>query len=236
MKKKIIHIFKNIPFIFILYKKFLLKFLKYKYSKNKIKYFKLYIKNKKKFINETLPSLNGQKNRKKIISQILRSKTISKIYETGSFHGSSALFFSKFKIPVYTCEILKDAYLIAKDRLKKNKKTKIINCSSILFLKKLKKNNKQTFFYLDAHGPILKNPLLVELDFIFNKFSNFIIMIDDFWIPALVGNKNNALIVRTSAIGENDFDKLTEIEDQLMVSLSSSIKKSEYYSSISLAS
>lgn len=63
-----------------------------------------------------------------------------------------------------------------------------------------------------------------------------IIMIDDFWIPALVGNKNNALIVRTSAIGENDFDKLTEIEDQLMVSLSSSIKKSEYYSSISLAS
>ena len=183
MKKKIIHIFKNIPFIFILYKKFLLKFLKYKYSKNKIKYFKLYIKNKKKFINETLPPLNGQKNRKKIISQILRSKTISKIYETGSFHGSSALFFSKFKIPVYTCEILKDAYLIAKDRLKNNKKTKIINCSSILFLKKLKKNNKQTFFYLDAHGPILKNPLLVELDFIFNKFSNFIIMIDDFQVP-----------------------------------------------------
>ena len=98
MKKKIIHIFKNIPFIFILYKKFLLRFLKYKYSKNKIKYFKLYIKNKKKFINETLPPLNGQKNRIKIISQILRSKTISKIYETGSLHGSSALFFSKFQI------------------------------------------------------------------------------------------------------------------------------------------
>jgi hypothetical protein len=63
-----------------------------------------------------------------------------------------------------------------------------------------------------------------------------IIKIDDFWIPALVGNKNNALIVKTSAISEDDFDKLTEVEDQLIVSLSSTIKKSEYYSSISLAS
>jgi hypothetical protein len=63
-----------------------------------------------------------------------------------------------------------------------------------------------------------------------------IIAIDDFWIPALVGNKNNALIIKTSAIGENDFDKLSEVEDQLIVSLSSTIKKSEYYSSISLAS
>lgn len=63
-----------------------------------------------------------------------------------------------------------------------------------------------------------------------------IIKIDDFWIPALAGNKNNALIVKTSAIGANDFDKLTEVEDQMIVSLSSIIKKSEYYSSISLAS
>jgi hypothetical protein len=63
-----------------------------------------------------------------------------------------------------------------------------------------------------------------------------IIKIDDFWIPALAGNKNNALIVKTSAIAENDFDKLAEVEDQLIVSLSSTIKKSEYYSSISLAS
>lgn len=63
-----------------------------------------------------------------------------------------------------------------------------------------------------------------------------IITIDDFWIPALTGNKNNALIVKTSSITENDFDKLTEIENQLIVSLSSTIKKSEYYSSISLAS
>ncbi len=63
-----------------------------------------------------------------------------------------------------------------------------------------------------------------------------IIEIDDFWIPALAGNKNNALIVKTSAIGENDYDKLTEVEDQLVASLSSTIKKSEYYSSISLAS
>lgn len=181
--KKIIHILKNLPFIFILYKKLLLKILKYKYSKNQIKNFKIYIKNKKKFINETLPPLNGQKNRIKIVSQILRSKIISRVYETGTYHGSSAFFFSKFKMPVYTCEISKDAYLIAKTRLRKYKKVKISNCSSVLFLKKLKKNNKETFFYLDAHDPILKNPLLVELNIIFNKFSNFIIMIDDFENP-----------------------------------------------------
>lgn len=63
-----------------------------------------------------------------------------------------------------------------------------------------------------------------------------IIEIDDFWIPALVGNKHNALIVKTSAIQQNDFEKLTEVEDQLSASLSSLIKKSEFYSSISLAS
>lgn len=183
MKKKIIHILKNIPFIFILYKKFFLKLLKYKNSKNQIKYYKLYKKNKIKFIKETLPSLNGQKSRIKLISQILRSKIISSVYETGSYHGSSSVFFSKFKIPVHTCEISKDSYLIAKDRLSKYKKAKISNCSSILFLKKLKKNLKENFFYLDAHGPIMKNPLLRELDIIFSKFSNFIIIIDDFQVP-----------------------------------------------------
>lgn len=183
MKKKIIYIFKKFPFIFQLYKNFVLKILKYKYSKNKIQNYKLYIKNKKKFINETLPALNGQINRKKIINQILRSKIIFKVYETGSYHGSSSAFFSKFKIPVHTCEISKDAYLIAKDRLQKFKKTKISNCSSVSLLKKLKKSNREIFFYLDAHDPILKNPLSAELDIIFNKFSNFLIMIDDFEVP-----------------------------------------------------
>lgn len=183
MKKKIIYILKKLPFIFQLYKNFVLKILKYKYSKNKIQNYKLYIRNKKKFINETLPSLNGQKNREKIINQILRRKIISAVYETGSYHGSTASFFSKFKIPVHTCEISKDAYLIAKDRLRKFKKTKISNCSSVSFLKKLKKSNKEIFFYLDAHDMILKNPLSAELDIIFNKFSNFVIMIDDFEVP-----------------------------------------------------
>jgi hypothetical protein len=183
VKKKIIHILRNLPFIFILYKKFCHLFLKFKNSKEEIKYFEIYLKNKKKFINETLPPLNGQKNRKKIINKLIKSKIISKIYETGSYHGSSAEFFSKFKIPVFTCEISKQAYLIAKDRLLKFKKTKISNCNSIFFLNKLKKNNKINFFYLDAHDKILKNPLLKELDIILNKFSKFVIMIDDFQVP-----------------------------------------------------
>ena len=38
----------------------------------------------------------------------------------------------------------------------------------------LMKNFKQNFFYLDAHGPIIKNPLLRELDIIFGKFTKFI--------------------------------------------------------------
>lgn len=63
-----------------------------------------------------------------------------------------------------------------------------------------------------------------------------IIEINDFWIPALSGNKHNALILKTASIEHDDYEKLTEVEDQLIVSLSPFIKKSEFYSSVSLAS
>ena len=40
-----------------------------------------------------------------------------------------------------------------------------------------------TFFYLDAHDDYQNNPLISELEIIFENLSNFIILIDDFQVP-----------------------------------------------------
>ena len=136
-------------------------------------------------MKRNLPSpFNGQKIRIEIVNKIFASKKITRIYETGSFLGSSTLFMLKYNLPIHSCEISPYYYFIANDRLRKFKKIEIINSDSNNFLKsKLKKTNKMTFFYLDAHDDYQKNPLLTELEIIFENLSNFIILIDDFQVP-----------------------------------------------------
>jgi len=145
----------------------------------------MYLSNKKNYLKKNSPlPFNGQKIRIKIINKIFKSKKITQIYETGSFLGSSTLFMVKYKLPIYSCEISPYYYFIANDRLKKFKKIEILNSDSYNFLKsKLNKTNKMTFFYLDAHDDYQKNPILKELEVIFENLSNFIILIDDFHVP-----------------------------------------------------
>ena len=163
------------------------KFIRRYYDRkiNQIESALIYLSNKKKFIKEqSYPPLNGQKIRTKIVNKILRSKKIKEIYETGTYIGTTTIFFSKFKISVSTCEISPSYYFIANDRFKKIKNIKIENSNSYEYLKNnLKKTNKNIFFYLDAHNESDANPLLKELDIIYKKISNFIILIDDFLVP-----------------------------------------------------
>lgn len=63
-----------------------------------------------------------------------------------------------------------------------------------------------------------------------------IVDIEDFWIPALAGDKNNILILKTTSIEQDNFAKLAATEEKLTTALASLIKKSEYYSSVSLVS
>jgi len=185
---------KNLPFIFPFYKRAI-----YIYKKiiNKLigtevfdrQFYEmenvfLYLSNKKKFIKETFPALNGQINRRKIFDKIFSKKIISEIYETGSYHGSTTEFLSKYKVPIQTCEISAPNYFIANDRLKKFKNIKIKNSDSYNFLKKnVSKNKKPIFFYLDAHSKDTPSPLLSELQIIFQNLENFIVVIDDFLVP-----------------------------------------------------
>ncbi len=191
-----LHILKNLPFIFFIYKKIIyiykkiigyLIFNKNEYDRkvDKISEAFLYLSEKKKFIKEKafLP-FNGQKHRLEIINKIFKSKKIGKIYETGTYHGSTTEFLAKYKLPINTCEISPPYFFIAKDRLKKYKNIKIFNSESYLFLKKnISKNNKISFFYLDAHNDTSTSPLLLELNTIFSKSKNFLILIDDFQVP-----------------------------------------------------
>ena len=193
-----INFLKNIPGIFFLYKK-----LNYGYKKAVLfligsKYFDRqfseinatfeYLADKKSFIKKTFQPFNGQKMRINIIRKIFSKKIITEIYETGAYHGSTTEFLSRYKIPLKTCEISPASYFIAKDRLKKYRNVQIDNCDSYEFLKNnLKKSNKIIFFYLDAHKPDTLNPLIKELEVIFNNLNNFIVLIDDFLVPHDMG-------------------------------------------------
>lgn len=182
LTKKLINIYKKIMY-YILFNKFIRRYYDRKLAQ--IEGVFMYLSNKKSYLKRNLPSpFNGQKIRIEIVNKIFASKKITRIYETGSFLGSSTLFMLKYKLPIHSCEISPYYYFIANDRLKKFKKIEILNSDSSNFLKsKLKKTNKMTFFYLDAHDDYQNNPLISELEIIFENLSNFIILIDDFQVP-----------------------------------------------------
>jgi predicted O-methyltransferase YrrM len=182
LSKKLINIYKKIIYA-ILFNKLIRRYYDRKLAQ--IEGIFLYLSNKKDHLKKNSPfPFNGQKIRIAIVNKIFASNKITRIYETGTFLGSSTLFMLKYKLPIHSCEISPYYYFIANDRLKKLKKIEINNSNSYDFLKtKLKKTNKMTFFYLDAHDDYQKNPLLKELEIIFENLSNFIILIDDFQVP-----------------------------------------------------
>jgi hypothetical protein len=127
---------------------------------------------------------NGQWNRQRIVTDLIRTFQPSAIVETGTFRGASTLFFAlNSQVPIYSTEANRRFYGFAARRLRHWPKVTLIRQDSRAFLKTLDlPKDRPVFFYLDAHweGDL---PLHEEIEIILGRFPNFLIMIDDFRVP-----------------------------------------------------
>ncbi|MEK6883281.1 MAG: hypothetical protein AABY22_26880, partial [Nanoarchaeota archaeon] len=96
------------------------------------------------------------------INRLKEEFKIRHFIETGAYKGTNALVQSKNFQFITTCEINKELYEIAKERLKKYKNIFIYNLDSVDYLLKIYRiinPDEIVFIYLDAHfyDPKLKN-------------------------------------------------------------------------------
>ena len=130
---------------------------------------------------------NGQKFRQRILFDLLFFFPIKAIVETGTYRGTTTALFAATSLPVYTVEIHHRYFSYAKMRFLFNRhNVRLYHTDSLSFLRDLSENNQipkeDVFFYLDAHwGEDL--PLRDELEIIFSKWKNPIVMVDDFQVP-----------------------------------------------------
>jgi predicted O-methyltransferase YrrM len=127
---------------------------------------------------------NGQEKRVALFQTLNKRIKIDAVVETGTFRGSTTLFFRQTSgVDVYSCELSDRYFEYASTRLAGCDGIHLYKGDSRDFLVHLSKTSKlennTIFFYLDAHWNA-DLPLLEELQFIFKHFESPIIMIDDF--------------------------------------------------------
>lgn len=131
---------------------------------------------------------NGSPDFGNVVEKYMKDYNINTVIETGTFHGSSTLFFAQKVAEVHTIEILPETF-------ESNKRTfaqkPVIHAhlgNSPEILSRLLQNwprEKRILFYLDAHWGDYW-PLNDELTKISQSSArdNCLIIIDDFQIPA----------------------------------------------------
>jgi hypothetical protein len=131
--------------------------------------------------------MNGQEERRRIVKQIFDTIHVDAIVETGTYRGSSAMYFTKrFHVPVYTVEMMPRYFAYSRLRLRLHPSVHVRLGDSRAFLRSLagdsRLRGRRIFFYLDAHwGKDL--PLNEELRIIAETWTEFVVVIDDFQVP-----------------------------------------------------
>lgn len=129
---------------------------------------------------------NGQTLRQGIFTRVVRELDVTAIVETGTFLGTSTVFMAGFGLPVFSCEHYPRFFQYSFQRLGHLPNVTLAYSDSRLFLHGLFDGATlpagRTLFYLDAHW---KNdlPLWEEIDLIFSKQPQAVIIIDDFRVP-----------------------------------------------------
>jgi len=171
---------------------------------------------------------NGQRFRRRIFAELLQTLSFEAIIETGTYTGNTTGYMAKTAcLPVYTCELNKIFFSIAKKRLEGIPNISFMLSDSRKFLRELAKNEvckKNSFIYLDAHW-YDDLPLKEEIGIICDNWSNFVIMVDDFQVPGDAGygydnyGKNRTLSLKDFAqvFAEHDlvpfFPALPSVEE-----------------------
>lgn len=137
---------------------------------------------RKKFNNMWHGAFNGQKIRRQIFKDIIEYCGVKHIYETGSFRGNTTLYMHQnSNLKVDSVEAITVFYRYSKLRFLFNSDIAIHRGDSREILRKLitRDSNEPLFFYLDAHWAE-DLPLAEEIEIIFSRLSNAIILVDDF--------------------------------------------------------
>jgi hypothetical protein len=130
--------------------------------------------------------LNGQRLRQRMIVNLLGMADVACIVETGTYRGTSTVFFSEFGLPVFTVESNTRYYTYSRIRLRKIPHVTVVHQDSVGFLRnqlpQKRAADETILFYLDAHWHA-RLPTRNELEAVFKHFDNNIIIIDDFEVP-----------------------------------------------------
>lgn len=132
-------------------------------------------------------ALNSEYELCKAIDIIKDKFTLTRAVETGTYYGSTTLFFSTIFDQVDTFDVSNEYLAIAKPRFAERENISVYNESSGTGIQKLLKSidleNERVFFYLDAHWGRYW-PLRDEINQIARHLKdNCIIMIDDIKVP-----------------------------------------------------
>jgi len=127
-------------------------------------------------------AMNGQTSRLEAVRQIIFATEIARIIETGTYRGTTTEWFAQFGLPVETVETDTRFFSFSKARLSRFPNVAIHLGSSVPFLTRRLAGanmNDRVLFYLDAHWEN-SLPLREELQIIFARQPNSVIVIDDF--------------------------------------------------------
>lgn len=136
----------------------------------------------KKFNNTWGGAFNGQEIRRKIFNDIINLCEINEILETGSFRGNTTEYMHiNSRLKVQSIEAQLEYYRYSKLRFLFNPNVKVYFGDSRKKLKELlaEATPNVKLFYLDAHWSE-DLPLGEEVNIIFERIKDAVILIDDF--------------------------------------------------------
>jgi predicted O-methyltransferase YrrM len=146
--------------------------------------------NSPKYVDAEDVGFNGQKFRKAIFGELVRAFAFEAIVETGTYTGNTTGYMArKTGLPVYTCEVNRTYFSVARRRLEDVPNVTLRQSESCAFLRALAKDGvaaKRCFIYLDAHWHEAL-PLAEEIDVICGSWKDFVVMVDDFQVPGDAG-------------------------------------------------
>ena len=132
---------------------------------------------------------NGQAFRQRIYSEIMAAFSFEAIVETGTYLGTTTMYFAGSGLPVFTVEANPRSHAYSSLRFRREARAGQIHLSegdTIWFLRMLSQDprvkNARAFFYLDAHW-YEHLPLREELQIVFENWRNAVALVDDFQVP-----------------------------------------------------
>ena len=129
--------------------------------------------------------MNGQRWRCLMFAELVHRIAPKAIVETGTYLGTTTEWLAAFQLPVFTCEAHPENYGFSKARLQAIPNVRVLRADSRTFLTQLLSSpvgEGRNLFYLDAHWNA-DLPLAEELEIIFGRSLDSVVVIDDFEVP-----------------------------------------------------